>query len=104
MKWTPFRVIVPLNILIHVGIFALAAISGGNNNSQYGTSAGWAVLLSGLFLIVANIVLAAITGIASSLMKGEAAHRVSSAAQAFILSAGIILLISVPMCLMSGPR
>lgn len=102
MKWTPFRVIVPLNILIHVGIFGLGLLSGGNGPMTYGSPAGWAVLLSGLFLIAANIALAAVTGVASSIMKEPRAHAWSSAAQAFILSAGIILVISVPMCLISN--
>ncbi len=101
MKLTPFRVIVSLNLLIHLGIFAVAKL-GDNAGSGYGTPAGWAVLLSGLFLIAANVVLAAVTGLASAFMKGDARHVTGAAALAFILSAGIILLISVPMCLMSG--
>lgn len=100
MTWTPLKIIVAINVLLHLGSTLAIGASMGSTGG-YGPSYGWGVLLSALFLMPVNLVLSGVTGIAAAVVKGDRRAAVGNAATGFILSVGVVLLMSVPMCMIS---
>ena len=91
MKWTPFRVVLALNLLIIAGIYLLPY--GGNSGGYI--ILFWAMLT--LLQIAANLVLAAIGGVFRA-VAGPDNPLLKGVPQALLFSAGLVLVISFPLC------
>ena len=91
MKWTPFRVILLLNLLIIAGIYLMPY---GGDSGGYITLI-WAMIT--VLHIGANLVLAALTGLASVVMEPNNGG-LKGVPLAFLICAGLVLLISFPLC------
>ncbi len=90
MKITPFRVILALNLLVIAAIY-FVPYTGGD---------GYAILVWAMLTVVhvgGNLVLAALTGLASSVM-GPKPNGLKGVPEAFLICAGLVLLISFPLC------
>ncbi len=90
MKITPFRVIAALNVLIIAAIYL----------APMGNQGGYIVLVWAMLTVVhvgANLVLGAVTAIISAAM-GPNNASMKGVPQAFLICAGLVLLISFPLC------
>lgn len=91
MKLTPFRVVFLINLLVIAGIYTWPY---GGRTDIY-TAMGWAFFT--VVQVLANIVLA----MGGSII--EAVNKKSyGLTQAFLINAGLALLISFPLCLTVG--
>lgn len=90
MKATPFRVIAALNLLIIAAIYL----------APMGNQGGYIALVWAMLTVVhvgANLALGAVTAIISAVMGANNA-ALKGVPQAFLICAGLVLLISFPLC------
>ena len=90
MKITPFRVIAALNLLIIAAIY----LAPMGNQGGY-LIVVWAMLT--VVHVVANLALAAVTGILAAVL-GAKNTSMKGVPLAFLICAGLVLLISFPLC------
>ncbi len=91
MKWTPFRIILLLNLIVIAGIYFLPY----TGNAGGYEIAMWAMLT--VLQVGGNLALAAVTAIISAAMGANNAG-VKGMPVAYLICAGLVLLISFPLC------
>ena len=90
MKITPFRVIAALNLLIIAAIYL----------APMGNQGGYLIVVWAMLTVVhvaANLALAAVTAILAAVL-GPKNTSMKGVALAFLICAGLVLLISFPLC------